>query len=229
MTKRLAFSIALLSCICIAAPAQNDLDRDWADFGRYGEANAEVAESPLAVLMGDSITDGWFSKDGSFFEDGTFIGRGISGQVTSQMLVRFRRDVIDLHPKYVVILAGINDIALNQGRISKENTLGNIISMAEIARANGIKPVFCSLFKTDAIPWRSEAGNPTEDVLWINEGLKAYAASHRIIYIDYAASLIPEGAVKMPENYSKDGVHPTVEAYKVMEDLLMDALRIKRK
>ena len=117
---------------------------DWAKFGRYEEANKEVSVRPKAVFMGDSITDFWVENDPDFFTDNNFIGRGISGQASAHMLVRFRRDVIDHHPKYVVILAGTNDVAKNLGVISHENTLGNIISMCELARANKIRPIICS-------------------------------------------------------------------------------------
>ena len=106
---------ALAAFLCAFTTFAQDLDYDWANFKRYSQANTEVTAKPLAVLMGDSITDGWYSNDPDFFKANNLLGRGISGQVTSHMLTRFRRDVVDHHPKYVVILAGINDIARNNG------------------------------------------------------------------------------------------------------------------
>ena len=124
----------LLVAMYLGAGAQNE-HKDWAKFFRYEQANAAVTVKPRAVFMGDSITDNWLKMDGNFFYVNNFQGRGISGQTTSHMLVRFRRDVLDLEPKYVVILAGTNDIALNNGLITLENILGNIQSMCELAKA----------------------------------------------------------------------------------------------
>ena len=126
------FIASLLMTICLGAMAQGD----WAGFGRYEEANKSVNATPKAVFMGDSITEGWFRLDADFFTENNFLGRGISGQTTSHMLVSFRRDVIDHSPKYVVILAGTNDIALNNGKISLENIFGNIQSMCELAKSH---------------------------------------------------------------------------------------------
>ena len=122
-----------LSALCQA--------QDWAQFNRYAEENAQVTTDPKVVFMGDSITEGWAKEDPDFFTGNNFLGRGISGQTTSHMLVRFRRDVIDFSPEYVVILAGTNDVARNNGEISLVNGLGNLISMCELAKANRIKPI----------------------------------------------------------------------------------------
>ena len=155
MKRFFILAVAALFCsVTISAQNQDLPDNDWAQYKRYSKANSEVTVRPKAVLMGDSITDGWFSQDPEFFKTNNFLGRGISGQVTSHMLARFRRDVIDHHPKYVVILAGINDIARNNGYISLENTFGNIVSMCELAKANKIKPVLCTLVPSGYIRWR---------------------------------------------------------------------------
>jgi lysophospholipase L1-like esterase len=119
MKKVILFIAASLLLVSTSSYAQNN-DKDWAKFYRYEKANSEVTAKPKAVLMGDSITDGWPRANSAFFTDNNFVGRGISGQTTSHMLVRFRRDVIDLQPKYVAILAGTNDIALNNGEITLE-------------------------------------------------------------------------------------------------------------
>jgi len=226
MKKMFVIAVIALASI-ISVSAKENIDRDWANFNRYKEANTQVTKTPVAVLMGDSVTQGWFEKHGEFFADGTFLGRGISGQVTSQMLIRFRRDVVDFHPKYAVILAGINDIARNQGYIAKENIYGNIVSMCEIAKANKIKPVICSILPSTLIGWRKEIGNPAADIIWINEQLKAYAKANHCIYVDYFNAMVePDG--DMPETLSKDRVHPTLEGYLIMEDVLLKALKIKK-
>ena len=193
--------------------------KDWAKFDRYAEANDTVAVRPKAVFMGDSITDNWAKKDLAFFNDNNFVGRGISGQVTSQMLVRFRQDVINLHPKYVVILAGTNDIALNNGPISLENVLGNIISMCELAKLHKIKPILCSVLPAEQYRWRKEL-QPAEDIIKLNEMIKEYAKSQKIPYVDYHTVLRNENG-GLPSEYSGDGVHPNIECYKVMEEIIL--------
>lgn len=196
--------------------------KDWAKFERYEEKNAQVTSRPRAVFMGDSITDNWAKKDGDFFVDNNFIGRGISGQTTSHMLVRFRRDVIDLQPKYVVILAGTNDIAKNNGEISLENILGNIISMCELARAHKIKPILCSILPAAAYRWRP-AVKPAEDIVRLNAMIQRYAKNNRIPYVDYHSVLKDENN-GLPEVHAADGVHPNVECYRIMEKIILQYL-----
>lgn len=208
-----------LICMWLPAGAQQ---KDWAKTDRYYEANKEVVKSPKAVLMGDSITDNWFKKDKTFFNTNNFIGRGISGQTTSQMLVRFRRDVLDLSPKYVVILAGTNDIAMNNGWISLENILGNIQSMCELAKVHKIKPIICSVLPAFAYGWRPEV-QPAEIIVEFNRMLQEYAKSERIQYIDYH-SILKDERNGLPESYAKDGVHPNLECYKIMEECLLKYL-----
>ena len=198
--------------------------KDWAKFERYQEKNAQVTSRPRAVFMGDSITDNWAKKDGDFFATNNFVGRGISGQTTSHMLVRFRRDVIDLQPKYAVILAGTNDIAKNNGEISLENILGNIISMCEIAKANKIKPVICSVIPAKAYRWRPEVTDAAQQIMKLNDMLKEYAKANKIMYVDYHSAMADaEGG--LPIELAKDGVHPTPEGYKIMEEILVKALK----
>ena len=131
--------------------------RDWAQYGRYERQNAALAGEPVEVVfMGNSITDNWIGADPDFFARNGFVDRGISGQTTAEMLARFRRDVIDLNPKAVVILAGINDIAQNNGAIKLENVFGNIVSMCELAKFNGIRVMLCSVLPCDRFSWRPE-------------------------------------------------------------------------
>lgn len=197
--------------------------KDWAQFGRYAEANKTVKTPSKVVFMGNSITDGWWSTDSLFFKTHEFIGRGISGQTTAEMLVRFRADVIDLKPKAVVILAGTNDIAQNNGYIAMENILGNIISMAELAKANHIDVVLCSVLPAYEFGWRKGL-EPAAKIIELNKRIKAYADRNKLTYIDYHSRLADERG-GLPEKYSKDGVHPTLEGYKIMEEILLPAIK----
>ena len=198
-------------------------DKDWAKFYRYQEANAQVTKSPKAVFMGDSITDGWAKKDSEFFSVNNYAGRGISGQTTSHMLVRFRRDVIDLKPKYVVILAGTNDIAKNNGVITLENILGNLISMCELARLHKIKPVLCSVLPASAYKWRPGM-EPAENIMKLNGMIRQYAETNKIPYVDYH-SVLKDERNGLPSELAPDGVHPNLECYKIMEDVIQKYIR----
>lgn len=219
MKKILLLSLALF---CAAAlPAQEN--RDWAQYGRYERQNAELAgQSVEAVFMGNSITDNWASIDSEFFTRNNFVGRGISGQTTLEMLARFRRDVIDLHPRAVVILAGINDIAQNQGPISLENTFGNIVSMCELAKYNGIRVVLCSVLPCDRFSWRPEIA-PAEKVRALNALLREYAARQGIVYVDYH-SAFDNGQGGLDARFSEDGCHPTLYGYTLMEPMVVKGI-----
>jgi len=196
---------------------------DNANFRRYAKANAQTAaKPPRAVFMGDSITDGWARVRPEFFAKNNFAGRGISGQVTSQMLVRFRRDVVDLHPKTVLILAGTNDVARNAGYISEENIAGNIMSMCEIAKANGIEPIICSILPAAQYKWRPVIKS-VKPIKRINAMLKEYAQKNSIKYLDYYSALADENCGLSPER-AKDGVHPTPACYAEMEKMVLDIL-----
>lgn len=195
---------------------------DWAQFGRYAEANKTVKTPTRVVFMGNSITDGWWGADSLFFKNNRLIGRGIGGQTTAQMLVRFRADVINLQPKAVVILAGTNDIAQNNGYIAPENILGNIISMAELAKANNIDVVLCSILPAYEYGWRKGL-EPADKIIALNKMIKAYADQNNLTYVDYHSALKDERN-GLPEKYSNDGVHPTMEGYKVMEDMILKVL-----
>lgn len=180
---------------------------------------------PKAVLLGDSITEGWARQDPDFFTKNNFLGRGISGQTTSQILVRMRPDVVNLHPKYVVILCGINDIALNDGHaVDVEAAVGSIKSMCDIARANKIKPILCSLLPSYKFHWRPSVTDCYEKVLQFNELLKSYAKEQHLKYVDYFTLLSGEDGKIRPE-YSKDTVHPTLEGFKAMEGYLLEFLK----
>lgn len=219
MKKILLLSLALL---CAAAlPAQEN--GDWAQYGRYERQNAERAGSPAEVVfMGNSITDNWASMDPEFFSRNNFVGRGISGQTTLEMLARFRRDVIELAPRAVVILAGINDIAQNQGPISLENTFGNIVSMCELAEHNGIRVVICSVLPCDRLSWRPEIA-PAEKVRALNALLREYAARQGFVYVDYH-SAFDNGRGGLDGRFSEDGCHPTLYGYTLMEPIVVKGI-----
>lgn len=219
--KRTIITI-ILALSAVLAGAQPQVG-DWAKFGRYHDANQEVTKTPKVVFMGDSITDFWVNADPDFFTSNNFLGRGISGQTTSHMLVRFRRDVIDHHPKYVVILAGTNDIAKNLGEISPENSLGNIISMCELAKANKIKPIICSILPCNFFYWRPEVKGQEKEIIELNALLKEYAKSAKIPYVDYHSAMKDEKD-GLPKKYADDGCHPNKAGYEVMKKIILEYL-----
>lgn len=221
IVRRLMFATFFLF-MTVSLSAQGD---NWAGMRVYSKANAEITKTPKAVLFEDSITEIWAGMDPDFFTDNNLAGRGIGGQTTSQILVRMREDVVKLHPKYVFILAGLNDIALNPGHaVDVETAVGSIKSMCEIARANGIKPIVCSVLCSYEIHWRPEVKDCYEQILKFNGLLSAYAKKNHIKYVDYF-SLLADDSGKIRPEYSKDTVHPTLEGYKVMEPYLLTFLR----
>lgn len=175
------------------------------------------------VFMGNSITEGWKNTDPGFFEGRLYIDRGISGQTTPQMLIRFRPDVIDLKPAIVIILAGINDIAENTGPMTLEETAGNIFSMAQLAKAANIKVIISSVLPANTFPWRPEI-KPAEKVIELNILLKQYCEENRITYLDYYSHMVDDKKGLDPR-YGDDGVHPNLAGYKVMEGLVENAIK----
>lgn len=219
------FTIVLIAAlaICANAGAQVPPDWDWAQFYRYAESNAALTCSPKAVFMGDSITDNWAAYDPGFFAEHNFAGRGISGQTTSHMLVRFWADVIDLKPKYVVILAGTNDLALNNGVMAYENIMDNLTSMCELARKHRIKPILCSVTPSVQFGWRPYV-DAIGEIPVLNGMIEDYAKSARIPYVDYYSLLVDERHGLAPE-YLGDETHPSLGGYKVMEELILKYLK----
>ena len=216
--------ITLITGALLLLPTFASAQDDWAQFKRYATANESITVQPKAVFMGDSITDGWPDKDMDFFTDNNFVGRGISGQTTSHMVVRFRQDVVDLHPKYVVILAGTNDIALNNGYIALEDVFGNIVSMCEIAKANKIKPVICSVLPCKEYRWRPEVKEAGELIVKLNAMLKDYAKKNKITYVDYHSAM-KDNENGLPKSLAHDGCHPTIEGYKIMAGIVLKVLK----
>jgi lysophospholipase L1-like esterase len=201
--------------------------QDWPQLSRYHEANAKVAppakDENRVVFMGDSITDGW--KLAEYFPDKPYINRGISGQTTPQMLIRFRPDVIAHKPKVVVILAGTNDIAGNTGAMTLEMIQDNYASMAELAKANGIKVVFASVLPVhDYNPQRKVTDRrPPDKILKLNEWLKDYCAKNGHTYLDYFSKLVDDKGFLKAE-LANDGLHPNAEGYKIMAPLAEAAI-----
>ena len=210
---------------------RNKRTRDWAKFRRYADSNAELVTNKTkvnAVFYGNSITYNWAKMRPEFFHSHGFVGRGISGQTSSEMLVRFRQDVIELHPKNVVILCGTNDIAQNNGTISLENTMGNIISMCELAKANKIRPVLCSVLPARSFRWNPFVVDAPQQIQALNEMIKAYAAKNKILYVDYYSAMVDtDGGLK--KGLSKDEVHPLEAGYAIMEPIILKTLKIQNK
>jgi lysophospholipase L1-like esterase len=208
--------------------SQEDLlHNDWANLGRFRADNKLVATpakgEKRVVFMGNSITEGWIRSDPGFFSGKPYINRGISGQTTPQMLIRFKPDVVNLKPAVVVILAGINDIAGNTGPSTLEMIEDNLSSMAEIAQANGIKVVLSSVLPAYDFPWRPGM-EPAEKVVKLNEWIKNYSINHKCIYLDYFTPMA-DAKHALKAEYTNDGVHPTLAGYKVMDPLVEEAIQ----
>lgn len=211
---------------------QKTNSQNWSEFAntsRYDKANLELklhtkAENRV-VFMGNSITEGWVLMRPEFFQDRDYINRGIGGQTTPQMLLRFRPDVIALNPKVVVILAGTNDIAGNTGYTSLETIIDNIKSMAEIANANGIKVIISSVLPAIEYLWKPGL-DPATKIIKINKALKAYAKENNFIYLDYYSAMVDDkGGLKVPDyTAANDLVHPNKAGYLVMEKLAQKSI-----
>jgi lysophospholipase L1-like esterase len=206
--------------------AEEAFHKDWANLKKYDDDNSKLkAAAPdpkRVVFMGNSITEFWKWNDSSYFA-GNYVNRGISGQTTPQMLVRFREDVINLKPTMVVILAGINDIAENNGPNKLEDVFGNIVSMVQLAQAAHIRVVMSSVLPANHFPWRP-AIIPTEKVGLLNQMIKDYASKNNIVYLDYYSAMV-DSEKGLPKTLSEDGVHPNLAGYKVMEPLADKAIK----
>ncbi len=200
-------------------------NKDWGQIGRYDAANktilADKGRRVKAVFIGNSITDNWASWRPEFFDSHNFVGRGISGQTSYQFLVRFREDVINLSPEVVVINVGTNDIAENTGPYNEDRTFGNIQSMVELARANGIKVILTSVLPARAFGWRPAVTDGPEKIKKLNSRIASYAALNNIPYVDYYTALVSPDGISLPAELSKDGVHPTHAGYEIMESTVL--------
>lgn len=203
--------------------------QDWANLKKYQRANKALLDSSekiTAVFMGNSITESWVNINPGFFSENNFIGRGIGGQTSPQMLIRFMTDVVELNPEVVVILAGTNDIAGNTGFTSEEMITNNIKAMAQLATANGIEVVLSSILPVYDYAWRPGL-EPVQKIASINSWLKHFAEENGHIYLDYYAAMIDEKK-GLSKEYSEDGVHPNLKGYQVMEQLAIAAVEQAR-
>ena len=208
-----------------AQTPQERLLADWANLARYRDANAQLAPPAAGeqrvVFMGDSITDGW-GRSAPFFPGKPYVNRGISGQTTPQMLVRFRQDVVALKPAVVVILAGTNDVAGNTGPSTPEMIEDNFMSMVDIAKANKIAVVLSSILPASDYPWKPGM-DPGPKIAALNVWLKAYAEKNHVVYLDYYSAMVDNKLGLAPE-LAKDGVHPTPAGYAIMAPLAEKAI-----
>ena len=201
------------------------MKQDWPELQQYREANNKIIAAsnwPEVVFMGNSITEGWESMHPEFFRNNNYAGRGIGGQTTPQMLIRFTPDVVDLNPEVVVILAGTNDIAANTGFSSVKMISDNIKAMAQLAKQNGIQVILVSILPVEDYPWRPGL-QPIEKIANLNSWMKEYADKNGHYYLDLFSPMANENQ-GMKKEYSEDGVHPNLKAYKVMEPLVQQAI-----
>jgi lysophospholipase L1-like esterase len=236
LTRNVTQSLGLMAAVAAILPsvpgvtplsAQNDrLHNDWAFLARYRAANEQLgppaAGEQRVVFYGNSITDAWAQYFDTMFPGKPYVGRGISGQTTPQMLVRFRQDVIELEPAVVVILAGTNDIAGNTGPSTQGMIEGNLVSMVELAKANGIGVVLSSVLPAYDYPWQP-GREPARKIVALNAWMKDYASSHNVVYVDYHSAMADERQGLKAE-LSEDGVHPNEAGYRIMAPLAEQAI-----
>lgn len=200
---------------------------EFACFERYSSSNKTIADTPLSsrevVFMGNSITECWQSTHPEFFSNNGFVNRGISGQTTYQFLLRFRQDVINLHPKIVVINGGTNDIAENTGPYVEDYTFGNIVSMVELAIINNISVILTSVLPTSGFAWNPNLTDIPYKIKSLNKRLKNYAESNNIAFVDYYSALLADDGISLDLCYRpiNDNVHPDSRGYTVMENLII--------
>ena len=220
-------SIGLLCFFSLAIPF--DLyPQDWPIFNRYRQDNYQLGmpseDENRVVFMGNSITEGWLDIYPEFFDGKPYVNRGISGQTTPQMLVRFLADVIDLHPKAVVILAGTNDIAGNTGPSTVKMIADNIFSMAELAKEHNISVIISSVLPVYRYSWIERELDPVPIISRLNAILKNYALKNGHTYLDYYSEMVDK-RMGLMEEYTTDGVHANKAGYKVMSDLAEQAIK----
>ena len=227
----IGLTFLFISISIMAQKKINDSWIDWANFKKY-EADNNKVEPPIknetrVAFMGNSIFEGWIRLRPEFFSGKPYFDRGISGQTTPQMLLRMYDDVIALQPDIMVLKAGINDIAENNAPYNPDHTLDNIKAMAQLARFNKIKVILCSVLPASDFRWRPGL-QPGDKVIALNEAIKKFATENKFYYLDLYSAVVDDNK-GMRKEYASDGVHPTVEGYKVMEPLLEEAIRKVRK
>jgi len=220
--KKIIFLLLFFQFAIVSSVVQA---QEW--LRKYKTDNTRLAQLPVekdrVVFMGNSITEGWGSRP-QFFEGKPWINRGGSGQCTSNMLLRFRADVINLNPKIVIILGGTNDIAENGGPFEFEFSQNNIASMAMLAKANGIRVILCSILPVYEYPWRKEIVDPVGKIAAMNEWIKNYAAENKHIYLDYYSVMV-DVRKGLKAEFTTDGVHCSPKGYALMESLVVPAIK----
>ena len=220
--------VIILVCLMALSAVARD-KRDFAQLGRYEQANMELNmqrnNGKRVVLLGNSITEHWVEMHPAFFADNRLIGRGISGQTSQEMLVRFRTDVINLKPKVVVICAGTNDIAENAGHYREDNTVGNIETMLMMAKQAKMKVIVASVLPTDSYPWNTSVTGVADKVMSLNRRLQALAKKYKATYLDLFSATVSQDGRTMNAAFTYDGVHPTLAGYAVMEQALLPMLK----
>ena len=199
---------------------------DWFGFNRFKADNERIMKSgefPEVVFMGNSITENWAYYHPDFFSQHNYCGRGIGGQTSAQMLLRFTADVINLHPKAVVIMAGTNDVAHNTYWVEPNKVVENVVAMCNLAKANGIVPIISSIPPCASFVWNPDIKNSAQTIVDINKLLKAYAEANGIVYVDYHAALADEQNA-FQKSLSDDGCHPNPDTYFIMERLVLEAI-----
>jgi len=219
-------NVLLLFLVVLKYVIAQDYDQDWPNLNRYKNENVKLiltdSTKNRIVFMGNSITEEWKQFQPEFFSDNKYINRGIGGQTTPQMLIRFRPDVIDLKPTAVVILAGINDIAENTGPSTVKMIADNIISMAELAESNGIKVIISSILPASGFSW-SPIHDPPPKILAVNMIIKNYAEKNGMTYLDYYSAMV-DNQQGLKKEYGLDEVHPNKKGYEVMSFLVEKAI-----
>lgn len=223
MSNRSLLALAALGVLMSDAPLEA---QDWASLNRYRAANAALG-APAAgerrvVFFGNSITDAWAPLFAAQFPGKPYVGRGISGQTTPQMLIRFRQDVVALKPAVVVILAGTNDIAGNTGPATQAMIADNLMGMVEIAQANGIRVVLSSVLPVSDYPWKPGL-EPGPKIVALNAWMREYAAAHDVTYLDYHSAMV-NAKLGLDPHLAADGVHPTEQGYRMMATLAEQAI-----
>ncbi|WP_316831021.1 SGNH/GDSL hydrolase family protein [Pedobacter aquatilis] len=209
-------------------PKKEDFSDDWANISKYQKEN-EAAGLPKkgekrVVFLGSSIIEFWKQKDPDYFNNNSYFDRGISGQISPQLLIRFRQDVINLKPKAVIILAGSNDLAGNKGHVSNETILNNVKSMVELAKKNHIKVILCKYLPVYEYPWNKSLRGVAEQIISLNTAIVAYAEANNFTVIDFFTPLADERNGQKAD-LTTDGVHPNLAGYKVMEIAAEEAIK----
>lgn len=220
--------IVIAAIVALASGMNAQNNKDWGQIGKYAATNIELSthknNGKRVVLLGNSITENWVKDHPDFFRQTGYLGRGISGQTSYQFLVRFREDVINLNPKVVVINTGTNDIAENTGPYNEDRTMGNIMSMCELAKAHKIKVILTSVLPCSKMYWSGATG-VADKIASLNRRIQEYAKKNKFPFVDYYTPMVEGNERQLNHNYSGDGVHPNLAGYAVMEPLLVEAVR----